>query len=176
MIVLIRHLVAIAALPFVAAVLIPMWLARRNNVSLTLGSTAPHMAAQVVGLVLLPIGLALFVSSLRRFANDGKGTLAPWDPPRQLVVSGPYRYVRNPMISGVLFVLFGEALILVSASHLTWALTFLVVNGVYIPLLEEPQLERRFGASYAEYCSHVPRLVPRLRPWTPAPPEVNRAV
>ena len=176
MIVLIRHLLAIAALPFVVAVLIPISVARRNNVSLTLSTTAPDMAAQVVGLVLLSIGLALFVSSLRRFASDGKGTLAPWDPPRQLVVSGPYRYVRNPMISGVLFVLFGEALILVSGSHLVWAFTFFVVNGVYIPLLEEAQLQRRFGASYAEYCRHVPRLVPRLRPWTPAPPEGNRAV
>ena len=137
MLVLIRHLLAIAALPFVVAVLIPVWLARRNNVSLTLGTTAPHIVAQVLGLVFLSIGLALFVSSLRRFASDGKGTLAPWDPPRQLVVSGPYRYVRNPMISGVLFVLFGEASILVSASHLSWAFTFFVINAFSIPLLRE---------------------------------------
>ena len=176
MIVLIRHLLAIAALPFVVAVLIPVWLARRNNVSPALGTTAPHIAAQVLGLVFLSIGFALFVSSLRRFASDGKGTLAPWDPPGQLVASGPYRYVRNPMISGVLFVLCGEAFVLGSLSHLSWAFTFFVVNAVYIPLLEEPQLKRRFGASYAEYCRHVPRLVPRLRPWTPGAPEANRAV
>jgi protein-S-isoprenylcysteine O-methyltransferase Ste14 len=176
MIVLIRHLLALAALPFVVTVVVPIWLARRNGVALALGATVPHLLAQAGGLCVLLIGLALFGSSLRRFASEGKGTLAPWDPPRRLVISGPYRYVRNPMISGVIFILFGEALILLSAPHASWALTFLLVNVVYIPLLEEPQLKGRFGASYAEYCNHVPRLVPRLRPWTPAGPGADRAV
>ena len=71
------------------------------------------------------------------------------------------------MISGVVFVLFGEALLLGSRPHLLWALLFLAVNLVYIPLLEEPLLERRFGAAYREYCRHVPRIMPRLRPWQP---------
>lgn len=71
------------------------------------------------------------------------------------------------MISGVIFVLFGEALILLSRPHFTWALTFVALNFIYIPLLEEPQLKRRFGADYVDYSRHVPRLVPRLRPWTP---------
>lgn len=168
MIILIRHLLAILTLPFVVAIVVPIWLARRNGVALALGTTTPSLLAQAGGLGLLAIGLALFVSSLRRFASDGKGTLAPWDPPRKLVISGPYRYVRNPMISGVLFILFGEALVLLSRPHLSWALTFLLVNAIYIPLLEEPQLRGRFGAAYAEYCNHVPRLLPRFRPWTPA--------
>jgi protein-S-isoprenylcysteine O-methyltransferase Ste14 len=170
MLVLIRHLLAIAALPFVVAVLIPTWLARRNDVSLALGASVSQIVAQIPGLVFLLIGLALFLASLRRFASEGKGTLAPWDPPRRLVVNGPYRYVRNPMISGVLFVLFGEALVLLSTAHLSWAVTFFVLNGIYIPLLEEPQLRHRFGVAYDEYCRHVPRLVPRLRPWTPTSP------
>ncbi|MFL5606587.1 MAG: methyltransferase family protein [Gemmatimonadaceae bacterium] len=172
---LLRHLLAIAVLPFVAAVVIPVWVARRNDVQLAVGPTAPQQLAQLGGLCLLSIGLVLFVSSLRRFAGEGKGTLAPWDPPRRLVVTGPYRYVRNPMISGVLFVLFGETLILLSRPHLTWALTFLLINAVYIPLLEEPQLRQRFGASYDEYSDHVPRLVPRLRPWTPGGPTSRAA-
>ena len=71
------------------------------------------------------------------------------------------------MISGVLFVLIGEALLLRSWAHGQWALLFLVINLVYIPLSEEPQLEARFGASYAEYRRHVRRLLPRLRPWDP---------
>ncbi|MEP6494154.1 MAG: isoprenylcysteine carboxylmethyltransferase family protein [bacterium] len=162
--VLVRHLFAIAALPFVVAVLIPTWLARRNHIALALGVTAPYVLAQIAGVCLLTIGLSLFVSSLRRFAGDGQGTLAPWDPPRRLVVSGPYRYVRNPMISGVVFVLLAEALMLVSQPHATWALTVFAVNAVYIPLFEEPQLKQRFGRSYIEYCEHVPRLVPRFRP------------
>jgi protein-S-isoprenylcysteine O-methyltransferase Ste14 len=171
---LVRHLLAIAALPFVVAVAVPIWIARRNGVTAAVRQTLAQGLEQFAGLCLLLVGLALFVSSLRRFADDGKGTLAPWDPPRQLVINGPYRYVRNPMISGVLFVLFGEALILLSRPHLSWALTFLVINVIYIPLLEEPQLRSRFGASYAEYCDHVPRLIPRLRPWTPAGSPPNR--
>src|SRR6267143_5255916 len=133
-----RHLLAIAALPFVVAVPIPIWIARASNVRPALVTTMPQLFAQIAWLGLLLIGLSLFVSSLRRFASDGKGTLAPWDPPRHLVVLGPYRFVRNPMISGVIFVLFGEALMLVSQTHISWAVTFLAVNAIYIPLLEEP--------------------------------------
>jgi len=116
-----------------------------------------------------------FSTSLRRFATEGQGTLAPWDPPRALVVRGPYRYVRNPMISGVLLVLLGESLVLHSAAHALWTLCFLGLNLLYIPLIEEPQLARRFGASYQEYCRHVPRVVPRLRPWTPEGSDALRA-
>jgi protein-S-isoprenylcysteine O-methyltransferase Ste14 len=144
-------------------------------VTLAVGQTLSQGLEQFAGLCLLLVGLALFVSSLRRFADDGQGTLAPWDPPRHLVINGPYRYVRNPMISGVLFVLFGEALVLLSRPYLSWALTFLVANLIYIPLLEEPQLKRRFGAAYAQYCDHVPRLIPRLRPWTPRGPTASGA-
>jgi protein-S-isoprenylcysteine O-methyltransferase Ste14 len=164
---LIRHLFSIAALPFVAAVVIPTWLARRNGLSLMVGPGFFQLLCQLAGLLLVVLGLVLFALSLRRFAVEGQGTLAPWDPPRQLVLRGPYRYVRNPMISGVVFIVFGEALLLGSRPHLLWALLFLVVNLIYIPLLEEPMLESRFGAAYLEYCRHVPRIVPRLRPWQP---------
>lgn len=162
-----RHLLSIAALPFVVAVVVPIWLARTNHISTALGPTTPRIFAQVAGLLLVAFGLFLFASSLRRFATEGEGTLAPWDPPRRLVLHGPYRYVRNPMISGVLFVLFGEAVLLLSKPHLVWALIFLGMNFLVIPLVEEPGLRRRFGDSYAEYCRHVPRFIPRLRPWEP---------
>ncbi|MEA2765701.1 MAG: hypothetical protein QOK07_2105 [Gemmatimonadaceae bacterium] len=172
--ILIRHLPAIAALPFVVAVLIPVWIARTNGVRVALGPTTPLLLTQIAGLGLLLVGLSLFISSLRRFAAQGKGTLAPWDPPRNLVIHGPYRYVRNPMISGVVFVLFGEALVLLSGPHVQWALIFLVINFIYIPLLEERQLKERFGEAYIEYCRHVPRLLPRLTPWTPTPSDKSR--
>ena len=71
------------------------------------------------------------------------------------------------MISGMILVLLGEALILLSVPHLWWAILFFLVNSVYIPLLEEPQLEQRFGESYRDYRRHVPRLIPRFRPWEP---------
>ena len=164
---LIRHLASIAALPFVVTVVVPVWVARRNNISLRLGTTGLQIAAQNVGVLVLAFGVFLFATSLRRFATEGEGTLAPWDPPRQLVLRGPYRYVRNPMISGVLFILFGEALLLLSKPHFVWTLIFLAMNMLVIPLVEEPDLRRRFGQAYVDYCRHVPRLFPRLRPWEP---------
>src|SRR5262249_43380680 len=99
------------------------------------------------------------------FMAVGQGTLAPWLPTQHLVVRGPYRYVRNPMISGVIFVVTGEAVISGSSSLVIWALGVLLVNLIYIPLVEEPGLVERFGAQYEAYRQHVPRWIPRLRPW-----------
>src|SRR5204863_9299262 len=126
-------------------------------------------SAIAVGVALLAVGLVLFATTLRLFATVGRGTLAPWDPPKRLVIRGPYRYVRNPMISGVLFVLFGEALVLRSSPHLEWAVVFLIVNIIYIPLLEEPQLAARFGEPYREYRRHVGRFIPQRTPWPNEP-------
>jgi protein-S-isoprenylcysteine O-methyltransferase Ste14 len=162
---LVRHLIAIALLPFVVIILIPLWIAHTNHITPRLGASPLQILAQSAGCLLLIVGLFLFASSLSRFVGEGDGTLAPWDPPRKLVFRGPYRYVRNPMISGVVFVLFGEAGILLSRSHLVWTLIFFAINGIYIPLLEEPQLLKRFGEDYAQYCRHVPRLLPRVRAW-----------
>jgi len=164
---LLRHALSIAILPFTVTILVPLWIARSNGIELALADSGGGLGLQVVGLAALGIGLVLFTASLRRFATEGEGTLAPWDPPRRLVVRGPYRFVRNPMISGVIFVLLGEALLLLSLPHALWALAFLALNLVYIPLLEEPQLELRFGDPYREYCRHVPRVVPRVTPWEP---------
>jgi protein-S-isoprenylcysteine O-methyltransferase Ste14 len=164
---LLRHFVAIAALPFTVTILVPLWVARRNPIAPRLGESPGVLLLQVAGAAVLLVGLVLFVSSLRRFATEGQGTLAPWDPPRQLVVRGPYRFVRNPMISGVVFILAAEAMVLVSRPHAAWAFIVLVGNLVYIPLVEEPLLRLRFGQPYDEYCRHVPRILPRLRPWTP---------
>jgi protein-S-isoprenylcysteine O-methyltransferase Ste14 len=167
MLMFMRHLIAVVVLPFTVTVVIPIWIGRQNQTALAIGGSAAHVAVQLVGVVMLTIGLLLFDASLRHFVSQGRGTLAPWDPPRLLVVAGPYRYVRNPMISGVLFIVSGEALVLMSRPHALWALFFLCLNLVYIPILEEPMLERRFGAAYREYLKHVPRFLPRLRPWVP---------
>ena len=161
-----RHLLSVAILPFTVAVIVPLWIARRYGVDPALGGVALEWLAQIAGAGLLAPGLGFFAASLRRFVTEGHGTLAPWDPPVQLVVRGPYRYVRNPMISGVVLVLFGESLMLLSAPHATWALAFLAVNLIYIPLFEEPMLRSRFGDAYVEYCRRVPRIIPRLRPRT----------
>lgn len=165
MLMLIRHLIAIAALPFTVAVLIPWWIGRRYQTTLTAGHSAPEILSQLLGIIFLATGLLLFTASLWYFAVRGRGTLAPWDPPKILVIEGPYRYVRHPMISGVLFILFGEALLLLSPPHARWALLALCINALYLPLLEEPLLELRFGDAYREYKRHVWGFVPHLRPW-----------
>jgi protein-S-isoprenylcysteine O-methyltransferase Ste14 len=167
---LLRHLFAIAVLPFTVTVVVPYWIARRYEVALGVGRSAGEIVIQVIGCALFAVGLLLFFSSIRRFATEGKGTLAPWDPPRELVLRGPYRFVRNPMISGVIFILLGQTLALLSLPHGVWAAAVVLLNLLYIPLVEEPQLERRFGESYREYCRHVPRFLPRLHSWRPGTP------
>ena len=162
-----RHALSIALLPFTVAVLVPLWIHRRYGTVIAAASSAPALLVQIAGVAVLAVGVVLFVLSLRRFARDGKGTLAPWDPPTRLVVRGPYRYVRNPMISGVLFVLIGEALVLRSLPHAAWAGIFLAANAVFIPWYEEPHLARVFGEPYRTYRAHVPRILPRLTPWQP---------
>ena len=167
MVALLRHLLSIAILPGTVLVLVPLWIARANGIALAPGRSVAALALQAAGVLLLAIGALLFVASLRRFAGEGEGTLAPWDPPRALVVRGPYRFARNPMISGVIFALFGEALVALSVPHAIWAGFFLALNLAYIPLFEEPQLAARFGEPYRDYCRHVRRFWPRLRPWDP---------
>ena len=104
------------------------------------------------------------------FVRVGRGTLAPWDPTATLVVQGPYRHVRNPMISGVLFLLLGEAVLLGSWPLVAWFAAVAAVNAVYLPLVEEPGLVSRYGADYERYREAVPRWVPRLRAWKAAQP------
>jgi protein-S-isoprenylcysteine O-methyltransferase Ste14 len=165
--VLLRHLAAIVILPMTVTVLVPSWIMQRYHLVLRAGTTTVSTLVQLAGAAAVALGVLLFASSVWRFATDGRGTLAPWDPPRLLVVRGPYQYVRNPMISGVLFVIAGEAAILLSVPHAAWALFFLIVNIVYIRYVEEPKLAKRFGPGYEIYRQSVPRFIPRLRPWQP---------
>ena len=106
----------------------------------------------------------MWVWTVRLFARIGRGTLAPWDPTERLVVEGPYAHVRNPMITGVLAVLFGEALIFGSTAIAIWAAIFAVVNHVFFLAYEEPAVERRFGEEYRRYKANVPRWIPRRTP------------
>jgi protein-S-isoprenylcysteine O-methyltransferase Ste14 len=168
MLYLLRHLLSILILPFTVTVIVPLWLLR-NDVSRNSAPQVPaaRLLVLVAGAVALMIGLTLFISTLLHFARSGKGTLAPWDPPRHLVVQSVYGYVRNPMISGVLFILLAESLLTGSDRVLGWFALFLLMNLVYIPLLEEPGLAARFGERYLLYRKNVPRWIPRVKPWRP---------
>jgi protein-S-isoprenylcysteine O-methyltransferase Ste14 len=117
----------------------------------------------LIGALLVVIGLALVVWTVTLFVKVGRGTLAPWDPTSKLVVRGPYRYVRNPMITGVGTMLAGEAIFFRSWAIAIELTVFAVVNAIYFPLVEEPGLARRFGAEYEEYRARVPRWLPRVR-------------
>jgi protein-S-isoprenylcysteine O-methyltransferase Ste14 len=164
-----RHVLAILLLPVTAAIVVPavlVWWADDVDVGWGLPSGLRWLSV-LAGLVLLGVGLVLVVWTIRLFVTVGRGTLAPWDPTSRLVVRGPYRHVRNPMISGVACVLAGEAALLGSRALLLWLAGFVCVNAIYLPLVEEPGLRRRFGSDYEEYRANVPRWVPRLRAWTP---------
>ena len=124
-----------------------------------------RLASAMAGLLLVAIGLWLMAQTIRLLAVEGRGTLAPWDPTRRLVVRGIYRYLRNPMITGVIAIALGEAAVFASGALLAWAALVALVNAIYIPLLEEPGLVQRFGAEYENYRRNVPRWLPRLRPW-----------
>lgn len=112
------------------------------------------------------LGLALVVSCVRLFAKSGgDGTPAPWDPVTNLIITGPYRYVRNPMLSGVIIILFSEALVFWSLSFFIYTTLFVLLNMAYFPLVEEPGLIKRYGAAYKIYMNNVPRWIPLIKPY-----------
>lgn len=163
---LLRHLLAILLLPFVVVVLVTRSLLADAGPHSWGGGAVLDRLSRGAGVIVFSLGFALFAWCVWLFARVGRGTLAPWDPTRRLVAVGPYRHVRNPMISGVLLMLAGEALFWRSGALALWAGAFLLINHAYFLLSEEPGLERRFGESYRGYRAHVPRWIPRLRPWT----------
>ncbi len=162
-----RHILAILLLPFMVVIVVPLWLFNSFASSDTRWSamTPAAWTGYIAGAVFVWIGFTLFVWCVNLFAMVGQGTLAPWDPTQKLVVSGPYRHTRNPMISAVAFMLIGQALFWGSWVIGLWAGIFILINHTYFIFLEEPGLENRFGESYLNYKANVPRWIPRLRPW-----------
>jgi protein-S-isoprenylcysteine O-methyltransferase Ste14 len=162
-----RHVAAAVLLPGIVAVAVPAALvAWTGSVNAGWGLPGPlELVPAAVGLVLAAAGVALFAWTAHLFARRGRGTLAPWDPTTRLVIEGPYRHVRNPMITAVGAVLAGETAALGSPPLALWLAGFALVNAVYIPLVEEPGLVRRFGGEYETYRANVPRWLPRVRPW-----------
>lgn len=163
MLVVLRHLFAVLVLPVVMAGVVPSWLLARYALvdSRWTASSAFMWPMRWLGGVLLLAGFLLFAWCVMLFARVGQGTLAPWDPTERLVAVGPYRYVRNPMITGVATVLAGWAVFTGSWVLALWLVVFVAFNTLYFVLVEEPGLEHRFGAPYSEYKAHVPRWIPR---------------
>ena len=120
----------------------------------------PWSVSQYVALVLLTAGALMYLRCLWEFAARGRGIPAPIDHPKQLVVTGLYRYVRNPMYVGVLLFLLGEALFLQYLGFLWYTIGWFVFVNLAIVLYEEPNLRRKFGDSYVHYASAVHRWMP----------------
>ena len=145
----------------VCFVLLGGWLAsgvRRYDARL---NVALSPAWKPVGMLLMVPGAVLVLACLASFVLRGQGTPAPFDPPVTFVPSGPYRYVRNPMYIGAALVLAGYGLWERSAAIAAFALAFLAIFHLFVVLVEEPGLERRFGESYLAYKRAVDRWLPR---------------
>ena len=157
---------AILILPGTALVYVPVaiiWF-----VSDSPAAMAPAEVSQTrfwIGALTGAVGFTVAVWTVRLFWSAGEGTPAPWAPPKKLVVLGPYRHVRNPMISSVLLMLASESLLLGCWYLAGWMSAFFLVNVAYFGWVEEPELERRFGDDYRRYKANVPRWMPRWRPW-----------
>lgn len=147
---------------FVFTVLVPGTVA--GYVPYSIGSrsaaTPPDVAHLLIAASLFLVGGAIYFWCLWHFAVSGRGTPAPIDPPTRLVVRGLYRYIRNPMYIGVLAVVAGWTVYFGSIRLLEYGAALAVLFHLFVVLVEEPLLRRRFGAAYEEYCRSVPRWIP----------------
>ena len=119
---------------------------------------------RAIGLMLIIAGVPGVVDSFARFALQGLGTPAPIAPTQKLVVTGLYRYVRNPIYVGVVAVIFGQALLFADQRLLSYAALLWLFFHVWVLVIEEPTLKETFGAQYEDFRANVPRWVPRLTP------------
>ena len=120
----------------------------------------------LIGLVLMGCGLATVIKCARDFYAAGKGTVAPWDPPKHLVSVGLYRFTRNPIYIGDLILVGGWALVTGSRWVGCYGVILALAFHLRVIFHEERRLARNFPSEWAAYSANVPRWLPRLRPWT----------
>lgn len=154
--VFIRALIYSALFLWLWALLVPQWL------GLTARGPATMGAFQYAGIVVGATGLGLALWCIWNFAMRGRGTPFPADAPRELVVNGPYRFVRNPMYVGGAALIAGSAVYLQSAAFALYAIGFFALTCIVVLLYEEPHLSSVFGESYARYKASTPRWIPRI--------------
>ena len=116
----------------------------------------------IIGAVPLAIGLVMLLWCVRDFYVSGKGTLAPWDPPKSLVIVGLYRFTRNPMYVSIALLLGGWSLIAASPLLAGYTVILAIAFHLRVLLYEEPRLKKQFGEKWASYATAVPRWLPRL--------------
>ena len=156
-------LTPVGAVVFASLLLLVVFGSLHMDRALGLPRLLPGPLGAAIGVPLLAAGLVLWVWCIVLFRR-ARGTPVPFNPPRELVVVGPYAWVRNPMMTGVCACLFGLGFLLHSLSMVcVWTPVFVVANAIELKLVEEPELERRLGASYKAYRRRVPMFVPRAR-------------
>lgn len=152
-----RSLLFTVVMPGTVAVYLPYAIRR--------GGAATLPAAdgwRLLGAAVLAAGIAIYVWCVTDFALAGRGTPAPIDPPRELVVRGLYRFTRNPMYVGVLAVIVGQGVLFASLRLAVYAIVVLAGFHLFVIGYEEPALRRSFDGAYERYCAAVPRWLPRL--------------
>ena len=147
--------------PFLAAGLIPWWITHWEF-------RPPFFdlqATRAVGMLLIAAGLPGLIDSFARFALQGLGTPAPIAPPQNLVVTGLYRYVRNPMYVGVVAVILGQGMLFGDSRLLIYGGLLWLAFHAFVLVYEEPVLADSFGDQYKDFRANVPRWIPRVTPW-----------
>jgi protein-S-isoprenylcysteine O-methyltransferase Ste14 len=158
-----KLLTPVGLLVFTALLLLPVFLSLLTDRVLGLPRLLPGALGWAVGVPLLTAGGLLWGWCVVLFWK-ARGTPVPFNPPRELVIQGPYAWMRNPMLTGVFACLFGLGFCLHSLSMVVvWTPLFVLANAIELKLVEEPELERRIGPTYSEYRRRVPMFVPRLR-------------
>ena len=152
---LLKNLLFTLVVPGTVGVYAPLLMAR--------GRPAAGGPMLLVALALLALGGVMYAWCVREFAVFGRGTPAPIDAPKKLVVRGLYRYLRNPIYVGVLTALVGWAVMFRGANLLVYAVCVGICFHLFVVLYEEPHLRRQFGADYRDYCEKVGRWLPRVR-------------
>ena len=136
---------------------IPWWISEGFRLP-----NGPLGLAAIPGAVLVLAGIVLIFRVADLFVRFGRGTPAPFDPPRKMVLQGPFRRSRNPLYLGVFMIAFGEALATLSGALLLYATGLVIATHLHVMIFEEPALRRRFGDVYDVYRSKVPRWIPRF--------------
>jgi len=151
--------------PGILLVYLPLWITHFHV------PTGEPLWQRLIATAMIVAGLTPLLESIRRFINVGRGTLVPSVPTERLVVSGLYRYMRNPMYAGVLTTLLGEALLFWNRGLVIEAAIGALAIQLFVCFYEEPTLAKRHPEDYWRYKQHVPRWLPRFTPWEAADTE-----
>ena len=147
-----RALISFLVLPGTVAGLVPVWIVSTDR---------GRGHGLLLGVVPLAIGAVILLWCVRDFYVSGKGTLAPWDPPKRLVIVGLYRFTRNPMYVGIVLLLVGWGLLAASPWLAGYTVILAIAFHLRVVLYEEPRLKKQFGNEWASYAAAVPRWLPR---------------